>query len=117
MRDLGDRLPWAGEPDRDQDAIDAAGRAFRPYPEMTIKSVCEFARREIAPKLPAKVSVWLWVTNSSWCAATQHVIAALGFEPEAACTMLTWDKVKSRPRQEAARADRARDPAPRAASR
>lgn len=88
-------FPWAGEPERDQAALDAAGRSFRPYPEMNHKSVCNFAREQIAPKLPAKVSVWLWVTNFILVRGyVHHVIAALGFKPEQACTMLTWDKVE-----------------------
>jgi hypothetical protein len=52
VRDLVDRFPWAAEMDRDQASIDAAGRAFRPYPEMSIKTVCQFAREQIAPHLP-----------------------------------------------------------------
>jgi N6-adenosine-specific RNA methylase IME4 len=96
MRDLVDRFPWAGEMDRDQAALDAAGRAFRPYPEMSIKTVCQFAREQIAPNLP---TTWLasgcWVTNFILVRGYHsHVIAALGFKPENAATMLTWDKVE-----------------------
>lgn len=87
-------FPWAGEPDRDQASLDAAGRSFRPYPEMSHKTICAFARDQIAPNLPEVVSVWLWVTNFHLVRDyVHHVIAALGFKPENASTMLTWDKV------------------------
>jgi N6-adenosine-specific RNA methylase IME4 len=87
-------FPWAGEPDAEQAKLDAADRAFRPYPEMSIKTACAFAREQIAPRLPEKVTVWLWVTNFHLVRGYHlHVIEALGFKPDNASTMLTWDKV------------------------
>jgi N6-adenosine-specific RNA methylase IME4 len=88
-------FPWAAEMDREQASIDAADRAFRPYPEMSIKSVCKFAAEQLAPNLPDVVSVWLWVPNYVLVRGYHsHVIAALGFKPDHASTLLTWDKVE-----------------------
>jgi N6-adenosine-specific RNA methylase IME4 len=88
-------FPWAAEPEREQASIDASDRAFRPYPEMSIKQCCAFASGEIAPQLADQVTVWLWVTNFILVRGyAAHVIAALGFKPESASTLLTWDKVE-----------------------
>jgi N6-adenosine-specific RNA methylase IME4 len=88
-------FPWAAEMDREQASIDAADRAFRPYPEMSIKSVCKFATEQLVPNLPDVVSVWLWVPNYILVRGYHsHVIAALGFKPDHASTLLTWDKVE-----------------------
>jgi N6-adenosine-specific RNA methylase IME4 len=87
-------FPWAAEMDREQASIDAADRSFRGYPEMSIKACCKFATDEIAPQLADQVAVWLWVTNFVLVRGyASHVIAALGFKPEQASTLLTWDKV------------------------
>jgi N6-adenosine-specific RNA methylase IME4 len=88
-------FPWAGEPERDQAALDAADRAFRPYPEMSIKTCCAFASKQIAPNLPDDVAVWLLVTNFILVRGYhQHVYGALGFKIDNASTMLTWGKDK-----------------------
>jgi N6-adenosine-specific RNA methylase IME4 len=86
-------FPWAGELEADQAKLDAAGRAFRPYPEMSIKTICAYARDEIAPRLPADVALWLCVTNFVLVRGYHmHVYGALGLKPENAATMLTWGK-------------------------
>lgn len=86
--------PWPAELDREQASIDAADRAFRPYPEMSIKAICKFASEQLKPNMPAVVSVWLWVPNYVLVRGYHsHVIAALGFKPDQASTLLTWDKV------------------------
>lgn len=88
-------FPWAGELDDDQGKLDAADRTFRPYPEMSIKTCCAFARDEIKPNLPEQVSLWLAVTNFVLTRGYHlHVIEAMGLKPEHACTMLTWGKDK-----------------------
>lgn len=88
-------FPWAGEMERDQDKLDAAGRAFRPYPEMNVKSCCAFAAEQIAPNLSDDVSLWLLVTNFILVRGYHlHVYGALGFKPDNASTMLTWGKDK-----------------------
>lgn len=84
-------FPWPAE-DKDQDAIDAAGRSFRGYPEMSIKSICGFATTKIAPLLAHDVSVWLWVPNFHLGQGyAHHVIGALGFTGRCK-TILTWTK-------------------------
>jgi N6-adenosine-specific RNA methylase IME4/ParB-like chromosome segregation protein Spo0J len=86
-------FPWAGELEADQEKLDAAGRAFRPYPEMSIKTICAFIKREIVPRLPENVALWLCVTNFVLVRGYHlHVYGALGLAPENAATMLTWGK-------------------------
>lgn len=88
-------FPWAGEMERDQDKLDAAGRAFRPYPEMNVKTCCAFAAEQIAPNLPDDVALWLLVTNFILVRGYHlHVYGALGFKPADASTMVTWGKDK-----------------------
>jgi N6-adenosine-specific RNA methylase IME4 len=98
-------FPWPAEGEKEQEAIDAAGRSFRPYPEMSIKSCCKFAREQIVPILADDCSVWLHVPNHHLVKGyAHHVIAALGFDVALVggkadddakgqpVTMLTWKK-------------------------
>lgn len=86
--------PWPGDAEKEQAALDAAGRAFRPYAEMSVKSLCTFMHKEVAPVLQPDCVVWFWATNFHLAAGyAHHVIAALGFEGKAK-TILTWGKDK-----------------------
>jgi N6-adenosine-specific RNA methylase IME4 len=87
-------FPWPADPGKEQDTIDAQGRSFRGYPEMSIKTCCKFASEQVAPWLPKDVAVWLWVPNWHLVRGyAQHVISALGLADNAV-TMLTWVKTK-----------------------
>lgn len=85
-------FPWSAE-DKDQRDIDAAGRSFRGYPEMSPQACCDFVRDKLRPMLAPDCCLWMWVTNFHLVNGTVHkVIAALGDEFKAV-TILTWDKV------------------------
>jgi N6-adenosine-specific RNA methylase IME4 len=103
--------PWPAELNKEQEAIDAAGRSFRPYPEMSIKSLCNFMRDQVCPIMAENCSVWLHVPNHHLVSGyAHHVIAALGFNVATVglaggdvighpkngkpVTMLTWVKDK-----------------------
>lgn len=86
--------PWPAEGERSQDSIDAADRAWRPYPEMAIRDGCVFMREQVAPLLAAEVTVYFWVTNFHLVRGYHaHLIGALGLADKGV-TMLTWPKDK-----------------------
>lgn len=96
--------PWPAEGERDQASIDAADRAWRPYPEMAIEEGCAFMREQVAPLLAEEVTVYFWVTNFHLVRGYHaHLIGALGLAHDPSktgagallgVTMLTWPKDK-----------------------
>jgi N6-adenosine-specific RNA methylase IME4 len=87
-------FPVTGDVDKDQETIDATGRSFRGYPEMSIEECGVFARKQLLPILAPDCSVWLTFPNFHIVNGSAHKIIA-GFGPEfTATTMLTWKKDK-----------------------
>lgn len=80
-------VPWASEPDKADH--DPGGRAYFPYPTMTIAEVCAL---DVPSLLHEHASVWFWVTNfhliNGWA---KVVLDAWQLKP---VTMLTWLKNK-----------------------
>ena len=87
-------FPVTGDVDKDQETIDATGRSFRGYPEMSIEECAKFARQQLLPILAPDATVWLTFPNFHIVNGSAHKIIA-GFGPDfTAATMLSWEKDK-----------------------
>jgi N6-adenosine-specific RNA methylase IME4 len=86
-------FPVPGETDKDQEAIDAAGRSFRGYPEMAVESCIAFAADRILPICDPDCSIWLTFPNYHIVEGAAHRIAD-AFAGFKRVTMLTWEKDK-----------------------
>ncbi len=83
--------PWPDEPDMAQADIDARGRSTRPYPAMSIQSLCKFMSDEVKPLLADHCAIGLWTTSFHMRHAFQ-LLHALGIDQHS--TIVTWEKDK-----------------------
>jgi len=87
-------FPVTGDVDKDQETIDATGRSFRGYPEMSIEECAKFARQQLLPILAPDCTVFLTFPNFHIVNGSAHDIVK-GFGPDfKSATMLTWKKDK-----------------------